>query len=757
MVFSADTLFKGGPGATGRSFSSFPTIIESIRTSCSRCRPTPSCTPATATTPGSATRRPTSRSGSPGVTEPVRTTTFAKVFCKGSVQSMTTPDRELRILHPTGAQLQTLAHPLRSRLLGALRFHGPATSTALAARLGTNSGATSYHLRQLAEAGLVEDDPERSNGRDRWWRAAHDATSWRSTDFDDDPDARAADDWLVRRQAHVAAGWLNDWLEGRNEWSAEWRDAADQSDYHLDLTAEGLRALMDDLRAVAERYRDAPAGTRRRARDAPAAGVPEPGARGVSAADLRSIRRRFYLLLSLRFVPTGLFVTVFVLLMLERGLSLAQIGLGTAAQGVVMLFLELPSGGLADALGRKPVLILATLFSIAAMSLLLVADTVLAPGHRVGAPGRVPSARQRSARGVVHRRLDRRRSRRRHRARAVAAERRDLHVDRPRRHARRAHRLDRRACSRSTPSSSPSPWVWCCRSSGWSRSSRSCTRSAPAAGWAAARQSIATVPDVVRGAVRLIHGQLAAHRARRRRAPVGLRHDRVRGVPAAAAGPGERRRGGGDSAARPGDHRGVGAVGGGGRVRPVAGAALRVRGRRLHPAVRAGRHRGGDGPRRRARPASSSPTSPTTGPTARRRPCTTGWSTAPSRRAIAPRSCRPTRSRPRWVAPSAASSSAPSPTPPASPPPCSSPVSSSPPPAPSYLVGRSAPPRPSLDAPRQPPSTAGQARRGTSPRSCGPPVRASASTRVRAALGCEAVAFAPELAGGGELVGWGAC
>jgi glyoxylase-like metal-dependent hydrolase (beta-lactamase superfamily II) len=31
--FSADTLFKGGPGATGRSFSSFPTIIESIRTS----------------------------------------------------------------------------------------------------------------------------------------------------------------------------------------------------------------------------------------------------------------------------------------------------------------------------------------------------------------------------------------------------------------------------------------------------------------------------------------------------------------------------------------------------------------------------------------------------------------------------------------------------------------------------------------------------------------------------------------------------
>jgi glyoxylase-like metal-dependent hydrolase (beta-lactamase superfamily II) len=32
VVFSGDTLFCGGPGATGRSFSDFPTIVESIRT-----------------------------------------------------------------------------------------------------------------------------------------------------------------------------------------------------------------------------------------------------------------------------------------------------------------------------------------------------------------------------------------------------------------------------------------------------------------------------------------------------------------------------------------------------------------------------------------------------------------------------------------------------------------------------------------------------------------------------------------------------
>jgi len=170
---------------------------------------------------------------------------------------MESPDSDVRVLHPSSVQLQALAHPLRSRLLGALRFHGPATSTALALRLGTNSGATSYHLRQLAEVGMVEDDDERSNGRDRWWRAAHDTTSWRSVEFDDDPGDRAAEDWLLRHHARTSANWLDDWLSGRHEWSTEWRAAADQSDYHLELTPTGLEALMEDLHAVMRSHRDA--------------------------------------------------------------------------------------------------------------------------------------------------------------------------------------------------------------------------------------------------------------------------------------------------------------------------------------------------------------------------------------------------------------------------------------------------------------------------------------------------------------------
>jgi DNA-binding transcriptional ArsR family regulator len=44
------------------------------------------------------------------------------------------------------------------------------TASQLARRLGETSGATSYHLRVLAKHGLIEEDVERGNGRDRWWR-----------------------------------------------------------------------------------------------------------------------------------------------------------------------------------------------------------------------------------------------------------------------------------------------------------------------------------------------------------------------------------------------------------------------------------------------------------------------------------------------------------------------------------------------------------------------------------------------------------
>src|SRR6476620_8214174 len=77
---------------------------------------------------------------------------------------------------PTAAGLRALSHPTRLKMLMLLRLEGPATATSLAGKLQLNTGATSYHLRQLAEHGFIEEDAERGDARDRWWKAAHEST-----------------------------------------------------------------------------------------------------------------------------------------------------------------------------------------------------------------------------------------------------------------------------------------------------------------------------------------------------------------------------------------------------------------------------------------------------------------------------------------------------------------------------------------------------------------------------------------------------
>jgi MFS family permease len=96
----------------------------------------------------------------------------------------------------------------------------------------------------------------------------------------------------------------------------------------------------------------------------------------MTALDARGARRRYLILVGLRWLPTGLLIPVIVLLALSRGLSLTEIGIVFSIQGLVVLALELPTGGLADALGRRPVLILASVVGLLSLGLLYVADTV---------------------------------------------------------------------------------------------------------------------------------------------------------------------------------------------------------------------------------------------------------------------------------------------------------------------------------------------------------------------------------------------
>ncbi|WP_446213872.1 MFS transporter [Micromonospora sp. IBSANI012] len=95
----------------------------------------------------------------------------------------------------------------------------------------------------------------------------------------------------------------------------------------------------------------------------------------MSALTVRQVRFRYLTLYGLRWLPTGLMIPVMILLMQERGLSLSEIGLVSIAQGLVVLALELPTGGLADALGRKPVLAAAWTLSLVSLALFAVADS----------------------------------------------------------------------------------------------------------------------------------------------------------------------------------------------------------------------------------------------------------------------------------------------------------------------------------------------------------------------------------------------
>ena len=152
------------------------------------------------------------------------------------------------------AAVKVLAHPLRSRLLGALRRGGPATATGLASELSTNSGATSYHLRKLEAVGLVEDTGE-GEGKRRLWRAATDYHTWDPSDFAGDEDAETALNWLVRDYARHFSEQFERWLDVEPGWPMAWRDAAGMSDGFVVATPEQVEQLKAELDQLLLRYR----------------------------------------------------------------------------------------------------------------------------------------------------------------------------------------------------------------------------------------------------------------------------------------------------------------------------------------------------------------------------------------------------------------------------------------------------------------------------------------------------------------------
>ena len=138
---------------------------------------------------------------------------------------------------------------------------GPATSTTLAEALGESTGTTSYHLRVLAGAGIIEEVAERARGRERWWRTI--LTDHREPDYDSLPthERAALDQWRAT-QIPGELALVNRYVRDYRK-HGRWARAARAGGYY---TAEDLDALFDEYLALLSKYghtaRDAPPGAR---------------------------------------------------------------------------------------------------------------------------------------------------------------------------------------------------------------------------------------------------------------------------------------------------------------------------------------------------------------------------------------------------------------------------------------------------------------------------------------------------------------
>lgn len=166
---------------------------------------------------------------------------------------------QLTLTHPN--TIRALSHPARVLVLNELYSGRSATATELAGLAGVTPSAMSYHLRALSRIGLVERADASGDGRERPWQSA-------AEDINVDPgggDADSAAGGLVSAILESFRGAALAGLAGRRDLPAEWRDQFKLSPLILEITAQEMATLVEQLDTLGEEYRRraAKAGTRR--------------------------------------------------------------------------------------------------------------------------------------------------------------------------------------------------------------------------------------------------------------------------------------------------------------------------------------------------------------------------------------------------------------------------------------------------------------------------------------------------------------
>jgi len=163
-------------------------------------------------------------------------------------------------------ELRALAHPARLALREALAEHGPLTATEAAEHVGESPSSCSWHLRQLAKFGFVEEAGSAS-GRRRPWRPTAYGLSF-IVDDTQDPETQAAGRALERLFADRYLDRAARALRARASLPTAWQRATGTQQFVLHVTAEELAALNEEVMAVLTRYHDRVADPARRPADA---------------------------------------------------------------------------------------------------------------------------------------------------------------------------------------------------------------------------------------------------------------------------------------------------------------------------------------------------------------------------------------------------------------------------------------------------------------------------------------------------------
>ncbi|MEU9465248.1 helix-turn-helix domain-containing protein [Streptomyces avermitilis] len=151
--------------------------------------------------------------------------------------------------------LKALAHPLRMKLYRALCVARTATASQLAEQVDGAVSLVSYHLRKLADHGLIEAArPQSGDGRERWWQPSSQGVSIKDKDFRDAPEKAAAHAAATRLFHDQRADLYRRYLDERPTWGPEWNSAAPDQESLLRLTSAELAELGEELLALAKKY-----------------------------------------------------------------------------------------------------------------------------------------------------------------------------------------------------------------------------------------------------------------------------------------------------------------------------------------------------------------------------------------------------------------------------------------------------------------------------------------------------------------------